>query len=283
MSSSTILAGRALGKYPLSIATSLALESAANIHDELKHDRTPILDYQEFWVNLRTLFRNLVGACEAEDTQLMPGPCAEALDQEMAQIESIVAELTSGRCKVRFYLCTFADLDRRYPQATTRYDTTVRQKEYTMLLKETLKLLVDHDKKTQAKRILGFDVKLKPEAKCKALILTHYPIDLCSEKAFHELVLVESHTGHIKEKAQWYTKYLNGKDLFMMPFREDLLQVLGDKETFRPYPIKQREELLEIAKQYRWTAATTLDKIRYGIDQLKNPFFKAKLRAMLVP
>jgi hypothetical protein len=95
------------------------------------------------------------------------------------------------------------------------------------------------------------------------------------------LVLLESHTGKIKPRGQWYTKYLNGKDLVQIPFNEGFLQVFGDSETFRPMDIRFRRAILEIAERYKWTAVSTLEKLNYGIDQLKNPYYKEVLRKIV--
>lgn len=66
-----------------------------------------------------------------------------------------------------------------------------------------------------------------------------------------------------------------------MPFREDLLQIFGDNEHFRPGDPKVRKELLEIAKKYNWTAVTTFDKLMYGIEKMQNPYAVAVMREIM--
>ena len=287
MSASTrLLSERATGQYPLSIATSLAIESALGIHPEIQVNKPPIQNYVEFWVNLKTLFRNMMGAMEGDGPQLVVGiPVAEELQLEMDRIDSIVAG--DSDCKVVYYACNYDRLQQRFPNARIRVDSTPKQQIRTKTMTEALQHLINSEKPPehtkQESRVRVFNLDLKPTVSVKTLIMTHVPLDLCSEKHFGELTLLESYTGAIKERAQWYTKYQNGKELTRVPFRQDLLQIFGDHELFHPYPIENRRDLLEVVDKYQWTSLTTTEKVRYCVDQLKNPYFKAKLKSMLVP
>jgi len=274
------IAARAVGQYPLSIATSLALESAAGIHPELPQtpSNPPLRKYEELWVNARTLFRNFLGALDKQTVQGVQAPdIAQALFGEMETIVDLVDSITDGRCKVVFYLSNYAGLNTRFRHAVLRMDSTQRQKEYTAIQTQTMELMLHQ----QPKAFKGFHLKIRPDKPVNAMIITHYAYDLSAHDQFTKLTLLESHTGAIKEFAQWYTKYYDGKALSMIPFREDFLQLFGDAETFRPFDIKLRKELIEIATKYNWTAVTTKAKILYGIDTLKNPYWKATLRDML--
>ncbi len=273
------IAARAVGQYPISVATSLALESAAGIHPEIPVPQAPILEYEQFWVNVRTLFRNFLGALDKDTVKGVQAPeIAMHLFGEMDAIRDIVEDASGGRCKPVFYVSNYAGLNTRFPHAVLRMDSTPRQKEYTALQTQTLELML----RQQPQDFKGYHLKLRPEGRPRAMILTHYAYDLSAHDQFSKLVLVESHTGAIKEFAQWYTKYYEGKSLSMIPFREDFLQIFGDSETFRTFDPKVRKELIEIATKYKWSAVTTKAKILYGIDTLSNPFWKATLRDMLI-
>jgi len=287
MSASTRhLSERTIGQYPISVGTSLAIESAMGIHPEIEVKFQPIKQYGEFWINLKTLYRNMMGSLQADAAQLVLGvPVGDELQLEMDRIDSIIA--SESDCQVIYYVCNYTRMDQRYPHARIRVDSTPRQKQFTQTMKEAIQHLLMLETKPAGQqhesRMKVFDVTLKPTERTKTLILTHVPLDLCSYKHFGELALLESHTGAIKEKAQWYTKYLNGKELARIPFREDLLQVFGDHELFHPYPIENRKQLIAVAEKYSWTPLTTTEKIRYTLDFLLNPYLKEKLRAMLVP
>lgn len=263
----------------MSIATSLALESACGIHPDIIVERAPILDYEELWVNVRTLFRNFMGSLDATTHKaVVPGQIAEALATEMDTIASIVATESRGSCEVVFYYCNYRGIEGKYRHAVVRRDSTENQKLYTIIHNATIELLIGYERDD----MVGLDLKLTPQNHPIALVLTHYAYDLLSWPNFSKLVLLESHTGAIKERALWYTKYHNGKDLVMIPFREDFIQVFGDNETFRPMDLKLRRDLIDIATRYHWTAVSTRDKIKYGIDQLQNPMARDILRDMLV-
>ncbi len=60
---------------------------------------------------------------------------------------------------------------------------------------------------------------------------------------------------------------------------EGLLPVFGDNELFKPLNKESREAIIEIAKQYRWSAITSHDKVIYGIDHLKNPYLRTIVKS----
>lgn len=279
MAFNSLIAERAVGQFPLSVATSLALEAACGIHEDYPVNRAPILDYPSLWVNARTLFRNFMGSLDRNSAvSIMPGDIAETVMEEMAQIASIIAEYSEHRSTVQFYYSDYADMDKKYKRAVLRMDNTDKQKEYTAIHNNAMEGLIQ----ATGDQIKVFKLKLEPDHMPTAMILTHYAYDLVSYKSFSKLALLESHTGAIKERAQWYSKYYNGKDLAMIPFREDFIQVFGDNEHFRPMDIRLRKDLIEIATKYKWSAVTTKDKIVYGINQMKNPWAQELLREILV-
>ena len=60
---------RTISAFPISVGTSLALESLfaprlETIDPERKFERVDVTKYSEVWINLSTLFRNIVGAVE---------------------------------------------------------------------------------------------------------------------------------------------------------------------------------------------------------------------------
>lgn len=272
---------RAVGEqFPLSIATELAIESACGTHPEIPVNVAPILNVDQLWVNVRTLIRNFMGALDKDTARaIVPVIVAQSIVEEMDTIESVIAQYSNRRTKVVFYFSNYKGLEQRYPNAKIRGDTTAIQKAKTEMVKgvvgNLLKMIPD--------KIVGFDLRIGNASTHNAntMILTHYAYDLISHREFKDLVLLESHTGSIKGKAQWYTKYYNGKELAMMPFREDLLQVFGDSETFAPLDIKLRKELIELATEKRWSATTTTDKIKANLREMKNQFAAEMLRAII--
>lgn len=276
------VASRAVSeRFPLSIATGLAIEAACGIHPDFQVKAAPILTIGELWVNTRTLFRNFLGALDNETAVgIMPVFIAQSILEEMDTIEDAINHFSNGRTKVIFYYSNYKDMERKYPNARVRGDTTDKQKFYRATMNATTENLLQ----MASERIQGYDLKIGDEKSqnVDAMILTNYAYDLLSYKKFKSLVLLESHTGKIKERAQWASKYQNGKDLVMMPFREDLLQVFGDSETFAPMDIKLRKSLIDLAVAKRWSATTTTDKIRANLKEMPNQYAAEMVRAVLV-
>jgi hypothetical protein len=276
------IAERAVGQYPLSIATSLAIESANGIHPELPVSSPPILEYEELWINLRTMFRNFVGSLDKVTAGMLhAAEAVDSLEDEMEQIGHIIQESSSSRCKVIYYLSNYARMETKYPFAVVKRDNTPKQMEYTAILNKTLDILLERHKDRRDIRV--FERKISPPQSPtpKALVITHYAYDLLSAKAFRSLTLLESHTGRIKHRALWYTKYANGRDLVMLPFREDLLQVFGDSECFRPMDAKLRKEIVDIATRFNWNSVTTTDKVRLGLEFIQNPYHREVIKSIV--
>lgn len=263
-------ADRVTGFFPLSIPTSLALESAVGIHPDIPPPSSmPILKYDALWINLRTLYRNFIGSLSkgvAQDIH-MEEIVAELL-AEMEMIPSILKEYTRHDLEVVYYVSNYKGMESKYPHAQLRMDTTTKQIDYTKMFNAVL----GHLNKHHSKEFLGFDLKLTGNARKNTLIITNYAYDLLSHKSFGKLTLLESHTGRIREQAQWYAKYYNGKELSMIPFREDLIQIFGDSETFKPLNIAVRKEIIDIAVKRNWSAITTSERIKTTLEEIQHPY-----------
>ena len=44
--------------------------------------------------------------------------------------------------------------------------------------------------------------------------------------------------------------------------------------TFSPLNSKSRKEILDLAAKYNWSPATTVEKIKYGVNTLQNHYLK---------
>lgn len=271
------IAERVVGQYPLSIATSLAIEGAMGVHPD-KPDQTQKLlpKYDVIWVNLKTIFRNLYNAIDRSVVQdVKIHDFVDAFTSEIDQLKNVISVETAGKMPVVLYVSDYASLDQKYRHATIRGDQTPLQQQYSRLMVATISQYM----KAHGTEVKSYSLKITDAEPRRALILTHYAFDLFAPR-MPQLSLLESHTGTIKDKHMWYTKYLNGKELVNIPFREDLIQVFGDNETFRPMKPSIRNQILELAEKYRWSQVTTSDKIKYGIDQLKDPLLKEILRSL---
>lgn len=273
---------REFGQFPISIATSLALEGALGIYPEKETGVNVLLEYEEIWINLLTLFRNVVGALGKD--ALTVETVASLSNHVMRDIEVLEALFKEHGFQIKpvYYVSNYDGLAKRYPHAVLRTLKTDKQKLFHLFQTRTLKDVLQRLAHEGGRDTRVFDLKIDPKTHAKALMITHFAYDLLAHKRFGKLTLLESHTGALKERQQWYTKYYNGKELAMIPFREDFIQVFGDNELFHPWPKGARETIIELARAHRWNQNTTTALIEYNLSLLKDHHLRETLKAMLV-
>jgi hypothetical protein len=280
------LSSRTISAFPLSIGTSLAFESVFSPRlDPYDPERKipthiEISEYGEIWININTLYRNMIGAMSKEAfLNSNEKDFKDALLQEMDVINSLLSVEGNGLCKAVYYFCTY---DKLYKQTHSsikfRQDTTDLQKAMKFKLMKAVKLL---EKETEEFHLL--DTELKPQQKVKTLILTHIPYDLVHYSNFGSLTLLESHTGLVKKRFLWNTKFhkLPDGDLSHIPFYKKTMLLFGDKYLIHPTDIRIRRQIVEIADKYHWTALTTEAKIMADMNiAIKEPFVLEFIRAL---
>lgn len=270
------LAARAVGQFPISIATSLAIESAVGILPEAPTDAPEIKKRQLLMINIRTLIRNLYGSVDKEQkAKLEEYTVAEAISGEMRAIEGIIAEHSDGRASCLFYHCTYADLLRKFTRAIPKSPSTVGQQMYQASEQAIIKYL---DTEFAASTpITHYNIDF-PDLNVHALIMTHYPIDLLQRYKFSSLTLLESHTGALKPPMMWNTKLQNGRELENLPFDRMTLQLFGDGVMFTPAPIKVRKTVHQLAIDKQWTPGTTKDMVLFDVHAHRDPALEALVR-----
>lgn len=278
----SILARRTVGAFPLSIGTSLAFESIFIGMQEAYDPQREIPNkvnanaYDVFYINLATLFRNMRGAVNKDDlVGITEHDYHEALSTEVDIIRRIISEQSAGFCTPVFYYCDYkTPYTKSHKAIMLRQDTTDGQKIMTQRLVKTMKLFLDEHKGEPD--VFAWDDEIKPNGiKPKALILTHTPHDLLSVHNMRTLDLIESHSGKLKPRHLWYTKFfdLPGGDLATIPFNRKFLLVFGDSVMYKPMDIRFRREIVEISKKQRWTAFTTMEKVKMDLGLfLKEKF-----------
>lgn len=282
--SAMILEMREKGQFPLSIGTSLAFEGAfAIMLDNPNPPKPPIDSYKEVWVNLRTLFRNLYTCMKREQSEmLLPDALGEAMREEMSIIQGILAERTGGRVTAIFYANNYHSLTGLFQNAIFKEAKTEKQKHYSLMENKAIDYLLKHYQKSGQFTILDLDTTLVGNER-DALILTHYPLDLISNKKFGDIGLLESNTGAVKRPHQWYTKLKNGNELGRIPFNKMTIQLFGDSgDLFAPYPSDYRRAVIDCAENNKWTQTTTKDRIILTIQLLKMPQLEGLVRKMFV-
>mgnify|MGYP000107791658 CR=1 FL=1 len=284
--SSRVLQERAVSAFPISIGTALALESILDgiqpPYDPEREipERIDLNQYQEFWINIETVYRNILGSVPtAVQSSLLGGEILEVMEEEVELIQELVNNATAGRMKVMFYRNDQKGLARAHPHAVLRKPKTDKQITYQLLCDNVCNAFLKHNKGKSS--FAEYDRLLKPLGKPKALIITHQAYDLLSEKFFDELDLLESHTGVLKKRSLWHTKLSDGKNLVRIPVNVCTMQVFGDSVTFSPQPMALRQQVIELSEKFEWHALTTKDRLRLSFGTLKDHHAGSVLSAML--
>lgn len=278
---------RATSAFPVSIGTSLALESLFK-GSQVPYDPDRVIPeyidhtkYDEMWFNVDTLIRNLLGATDKLAFMSTPEDVlAYEILNEIGVINSVFEVEGGNLCRPRYYTASYKTLEKKAPeQVKFRKEST----EYQVLLRKR----IDNIKKQLAKEteaVMEMDSEIKSSQRTKALILTHVPYDLFSIKNFNTLNLLESHTGVLKTSRQWNTKYysIGDRDLSHLPFFKHLLLVLGDKSQFSPNSFKLRSLIYDISIQRNWTPLTTIAKVKFDYEMdIKEPYVLQFLNTLI--
>lgn len=271
---------RERGKLPLSIGTSLAFETLIGINDNIRYKNPPLQDNDVIWINVKTLFRNIYQSIKADEAMLCsPVDYSNTLIEEIEFIKEF-CRIEGNGIKYQFYCPNYRQLDKLTDEVLLRLDNSDKQKHQTKMMTESIRLILSHYNGSSANKedlILIYDNVITDTVPAKALIFTSYALDLTAFRKFNRLLLMESHTGKIKSRDEWYTKYYNGSKLPPMPFRLDLLTILGDSSLFRNKTPALKREIIHLAETNNWTPITTASKIRDNAREIKNPLLKEKL------
>ncbi|ELF5188676.1 hypothetical protein RBD99_004411 [Salmonella enterica] len=270
-----LLTKRKKDNLPISVGTSLAIEA-------LRENKR----YDSIWINIRTLYRNILHSIEDKDErELFTNPsnrkeAAAAIARVISQETGIIKNFLNGRIDaVRLYCLGYTDLHRKFPNAKLKVPTTDIQKNYWGLMDAVIDevLAEDYD------QVIDWDKGSELEGEhTRSVIITNHAVDLLSRTKFKELRLLESHTGVIKSKSQWYTKLSDGKMLSNIPFNRFTIQVFGDGPfQFERWGHKFRNEIIGLATEMRWTPVTTLERIKFSLNRMRDKYSGELLKKLL--
>lgn len=264
---------RVLGeKFPISIGTALVFEC-----EDFNIDNWPNLLY----VNLRTLYRNYVGSYPKDSYhQIKVDDFITKFFDEVANFIQIVSDLSRGRIRVFTFYPLYKDLKKNFPKVTVKQ---YNPDSFDEIEENMWEHVEKHGIFTPFEyTIITSGMEGSQET---TMILTSFIIDLTYSNLFPTLLLLESHTGRIKKRQEWYTKlYVGGKydRELKVPFCKFTIQIFGDRSGF----LKGADRFLRatvrlLAMNDRWTPVTTKDKIKYSISKLKDNSLRDKLYSYL--
>lgn len=315
MSNADIIESRVKGQLPLSIATSLAIESLLGVMDGKEPDpnnpfrryaslavnafnkakqflgihvketpvdknTAPIADFDELWINFRTLFRNVVGAINANDLKtITANELGYVVMEEVAIIKGVLED-QGFNTEVFLYACTYNNVRGLYREGIMKEGMTPLQQAYAELENGAIKSVIEHIGEDSV-LLKQYDTTILTNPK-RCVLLSHFPIDLLNIKGARELVLIESHTGKLKRRNQWNTKLKDGNmDISRIPFDRMTIQMFGDKgNLFLAHPKQYRAKLVELSIKYQWTPLTTEQRIKQCVELSREPFLMAAVQKM---
>lgn len=266
---------REMSSFNLSIGTGLMFESIFKPTTD-RYDKDRVIpntikadDYQYHLINILLLARNIstsFSGVQKPDVVLKDKNFSNCVMEEINTISSLYS---STKCVPIFYLSNYKEIYNRYNKNKTREDTEVIK--FHMEIYNTLK-------KINMKKdwLVGADididvVKLPNYGSKKQLISTNISCDLCSK---NELMLLDSHTGVLYSKDEFYRRYyaIGSKDMSIIPFKERLLFYIGNKTFSKIISPKMRIMIHETAVKRKWNKLTS----NYEVDKVlrTDPEFK---------
>ena len=258
----SIYSERSKSGFPLSIGTGLAFESifepTIEVFDpeRIVPDTKDINEFNVLLVNISTLLRNIIQSLNCDfDTLVKKVGNNEVMDTLLDEINFIELLCGQNNVNVKFYINTYKFVKSVYGKTPgkLRIAKTSKQHFINDINEYCLKKLMKEDD------VIKFDsyVKLTKEDNC--LIFTHIPWDLLAWNKFLNLELLESHTGLIKSRAYWNSKYYQvpDTDMSFLPFMEYLLTTFGDNVMFSPDSISKRKDVIKQLKIKRVNALSS--------------------------
>ena len=245
--------------FPVAIGTGLALESMFDpVIDPYDPDReipnkVELKDYKYHIWNIYTIIRNLLHSVAEKDkiSLITDKNFTKELNQE---IDTLVNLYNNTDLTVVIFI----------PDYDKVMDSFNKHKvsEFTKPMVELLAVR-DYLKNYTPDGLIntitgGFNI---PRMEGNILLTTHLTVDLLNQH--NKITLLESNTGKVKSKYEWYTKYhpIGKRDLDTIPMVEEVLYILGDHNMVIPAPLTTRLELYQVAIDRRWTSKTTREKI----------------------
>lgn len=281
------LSERVTSAANVSVGTSLAMETIIPswpVFDPAREAplAVPISQFQRVFFNLWTLARNLHNAIPLAYRDSVSGHDAGmVLAEEAMEVVSAVESTSAASVQGLIYYPSYAGLQREYKKGRLRTPTTDKQKASQALLQEMCDVAAKQLETNHKKHFKRFNVRLLPDGYGNTLLFTHFPVDLLSESRLGRCSLLESHTGVVKQKNLWYTKLFAGKTLSNIPFNAATLQIFGDDHQFRPWETKIKNALIQMAKDHRWSWATTNSKMRQDMSTHPDRIFAMALQDLL--
>jgi hypothetical protein len=264
-----VLAARPLGAHPVTVGTSHALEALVKGSRPAYDPERKVLmlstkPYDEYWINIYTVARNIVQSVGSKDMDLLDHQSVQQiLSRELEYIKSVVSPIIP----VVFYYCEYSGLARKHKNANFKVDSTEKSKRFSNLILDAISAYVKEQNK-DSEVIKIFSSHIEPDRDKNVILTTSHAYDLIDASKFNDCVLLESNTGAVKKKPLWHTKLSYGNKNPRLPFNYVTIQIYGDSQLFRPIEKYLRDAVDSISERFEWTYMTTVDRMRYTLSRL---------------
>lgn len=243
----------------------------------------PIGEIDVVLVNVRTVYRNLLGGIRAANKDnVAVADIPDFLFQEMQQIRAAVSKMSHDRVETYFYLCLYPDLKAHFPKAILVEPTTQKQRVAKEMEEQVIRVIAASPQLYGYPKAFDYYVdggKLENE---RVAMLTHIPLDLVNRYQFKELYLLESNTGAFKRHSEFSSKLKVKPEGTHLPFSAFTLQVFGDGgKLFVPQSVEVTNFVGDLARKFRWTHMTTVEKIKYNLESSGGNKFSGFLKTLL--
>lgn len=261
---------RTVGASGISIGTHLMFEAVEEfrdikLYDEQREiDKVSVNKYKMHIFNMYTVIRNIANSFENVTDIADMLQHQNMLDILIDEINNIMVLYMDAECQLVFWSPDYTELYKSFNKGKPTNENVTYQKHLN------IKAFLDTNKEKLQHTVRYTGYKL-PRIEGDVLITTNMVVDLLNDS---NLTLFESHTGVMKTKSEFNSKYKKfGKnDISHLPFIEDLLYFLGDDVFILTAPVNVKRELLEISKANNWNIKTTKSKLISDIK--KGPLVK---------
>ena len=259
------------GKFAVSIPTSLAFETLFGVNENITPTNPlPFVRYTYILINIRTLLRNIYSSVSKElKTRWTTKHYLDELLKELEIIPEIINQESKGKLSVVYYLDSYRDLAKEYPNAKLKPLKPTSSAVYESIEHTVTQVIYEQAVRKQLNIMLtNMYVPIPEDKNIRVAMMTHLPIDLVKHARSPKVDLLESHTGIIKDSMQWYTKLLTKAE--RVPFSRFSIQLFGDGKFFSGMLPRYRNAVVEFSKQQRWNQQTSDNLMKLTFSKITD-------------
>lgn len=260
-----VRAERTIGGSGLSIGTHLAMENIFKIprYDPDVELANPfdVNEYKYYFFNFYTLVRNVANSYTERD-KMKIYQSKDLYNMVETEVDLLLSYFHGYKCQLVFYKLDYTkpikEMNKNKGEKITN-----KEIEYDLLTK-VIKSMLNNKERRLCKMIENIKSYKLPNFEGNGIIMTHYCIDLLNNG---KITLMESHTGKLKTRWAWYTRFhkLGDKDLANIPFTECNVCIFGDRSLTKIIGLLDRRAVYALSKEKNWTYRTSSEKVKYDI------------------